>query len=70
MTVNTSKKATEDLGISFDDMVEYYVKNNKGIIEVNLTAKDSEIEQSAVKDISEEYLSEEDLDYYLNLEEI
>ena len=69
MTTSTLKEATEDLGISFEDVVTYYVKNNKGIIEVNLTAKDSDIEQSAVHDISEEYLSKEELDYYLNLEE-
>ena len=69
MTTSTLKEATEDLGISFEDVVTYYIKNNKGIIEVNLTAKDSDIEQSAVHDVSEEYLSKEELDYYLNLEE-
>ena len=69
MTTSTLKEATEDLGISFEDVVTYYIKNNKGIIEVNLTAKESDIEQSAVHDVSEEYLSKEELDYYLNLEE-
>jgi hypothetical protein len=70
MAVNTLKKATEDLGVSFDDVVNYYIKENKGIIEVNLTATDNDIEQSTVNDASEDFLSEEELNYYLRLKEI
>ena len=70
MAVNTLKKATEDLGISFDDVVNYYIKENKGIIEVNLTATDSDIEQSTLNDTSEDSLSEEELNYYLTLKEL
>ena len=69
MAVNTLKKATEDLGISFDDVVNYYIKENKGIIEVNLTATDNDIEQSTLNDASEDFLSKEELNYYLTLKE-
>ncbi|MFH1941777.1 MAG: hypothetical protein ABIL68_06695 [bacterium] len=69
MTIATLRKASEKLGVSPDDPVHFYVKGNKGIIEVNLGASDREIELSALGDTSEDFLSEEELDYYLNLEE-
>lgn len=69
MTISTLKKATEDLGISSDDIVNYYIIENKGIIEINLTAKNKDIEQSAVHDVSVDYLTKDELDYYLNLED-
>lgn len=69
MTQSTLKKATEDLGISFDDIVTYYIRENKGIIEVNLTATEADIERSTVNDLSEEFLSEDELHYYLSLED-
>ena len=69
MTVSTLKKATEELGIAPDDPVHFYVKGNKGIIEVNLVASDREIELSSLNDTSEDFLSEEELAYYLNLED-
>jgi|GEM_PF-3582966 len=67
MTFATLKKVTEELGLSLNDPVHFYVKGNKGIIEVNLLASDREIELSAVNDTSEDFLSEEDLNYYFNL---
>ena len=69
MTVSTLKQATEDLGISNNDLVNYYVKENKGIIEVNLSATDRDIELSAVQDTSGDFLSEDELNYYLRLED-
>ena len=70
MVVATLKKATEELGLSPDDPVKYYIKGDKGIIEVSLAASDREIELSAVNDTSEDFLSEDELRYYLNLEDI
>ena len=69
MTVTTLKKATEELGILPDDEVSFYVKGNKGIIEVSLAASDRDIERSAVNDVSADYISEDDLNYYLNLDD-
>lgn len=69
MTVSTLKQATEDLGISINDIVNYYIKENKGIIEVNLSATDRDIELSAIHDTSGDFLSEDELDYYLQLED-
>ncbi|MCK5148800.1 hypothetical protein KAR48_18750 [bacterium] len=69
MTVVKLKKITEELGLSPDDTVHFYVKGCKGIIEFNLVASDREIELSTVNDVSEDYLSEEELNYYFNLDE-
>ena len=69
MAVATLKKAAEELGLSPDDRVKYYIKGDKGIIEVSLVASDREIELSAVNDTSEDFLSEDELRYYLNLKD-
>jgi len=69
MPVITLKQATEKLGISLDDPVFYSIQGQKGIIEVDLNASDHEIELSAVHDSSEDFLTEEELNYYLNLED-
>jgi len=69
MPVTTLKNAAKELGVSLDDTVYYYIKDNKGIIEINLAASDTDIEQSAVNDVFEDYLTQDELDYYLSLDE-
>ena len=69
MPLATLKKATEELGISFDDTVYYYIQDNKGIIEISLTASDRDVEHSSVHDVSQDYLTQDELDYYLNLDD-
>ena len=69
MTLATLKEVTEELGLSPDDPVHFYRKGNKGIIEVTLAPSDREIELSALNDASEDFLSVEELDYYLKLED-
>ena len=70
MPVTTLKHVTEKLGISGDTKVRYYVRAGKAIIEVALNASDRDIELASVQDVSEEFLTEEELRYYLNLEEL
>lgn len=38
--------------------------------DIKIEATDREIETSSVNDVSEDFLSEEELNYYLNLEEL
>jgi hypothetical protein len=38
--------------------------------EIHVEASDREIEQSAVRDISDEFLTDEEINYYLNLKEL
>ena len=64
------RKVTEKWGISLEDFVQYRIKGNKGIIEVDLKASDKDIELAAVHDTSEDFLSEEELNYYMKLEEL
>ena len=70
MPIATLRKVTEKWGISLEDSVIYRVKGNKGIIEVDLKASDKEIELASITDTSEDYLSKEELDYYLKLEDL
>ncbi len=64
------RDVTEKWGISLEDSVQYKVKGNKGIIEVDLKASDKDIELAAVNDTSEEFLSDEELNYYMKLQEL
>ncbi|MFQ5677641.1 MAG: hypothetical protein ACE5G1_17260 [bacterium] len=70
MPVATLRKITEKWGVSLEDSVRYQIKGNKGIIEIDLKASEKEIELAGVKDTSEDFLSEEELNYYLKLEEL
>lgn len=70
MRTTTLKEVTKKLGISLKDTVQYIVEGDKGIIIVNLDASDSEIELSAISDQSEDFISQEELDYYLKLEDL
>ena len=70
IAVATLKIATEELGLSLDDSVKYYIKGDKGVIEVSLDGSDNEIELSAVNDTSEDFLTEYELRRCLNLKDI
>ena len=48
MAVATLRKITEKWGVSLEDLVQYRIKGNRGIIEVDLNASDKEIEIAAV----------------------
>ena len=47
--------------------MKYYSKGDKGIIVLRPVASDCEIELSAVNDTSEDFISEDELHYYLDL---
>lgn len=64
------KKLTEKWGISLEDSVKYKIRGNKGIIEVDLKASDKDIELAEALDTPEDFLSEEELNYYMKLEEL
>lgn len=70
MPIGTLRKAAEKFGLSSEDRVRYYVKGDKGIIEVDIDASEREIEQSAVNDSCEDFLPEDELEYYLSLEDL
>lgn len=70
MPVATLRKITEKWGVSLEDSVQYQIKGNKGIIEIELKASEKEIELAGVQDTSEDFLSDEELNYYLKLEEL
>ena len=67
MTQTTLKKAIEELGLTPDDPVRLYIKNSKGIIEASLLAFEREVESAAVHDLSEDYLSDDEVRYYPGL---
>jgi hypothetical protein len=64
------RKIAEKWGVSLEDSVKYKIEGNKGIIEVDLKASDREIELAAINDTSEDFLSEEELNYYMKLKEL
>lgn len=68
MPFATLKNIVDEFGISLEDKVYYYVREKKGVIEIELDATDQDIEQAAVHDSEDDYLTKEELDYYLNLD--
>ena len=56
------KEFTKKKNVKFKVIVMF--EDNK------IEASDQDIELSTIKDISEDFLSEEELNYYLNLEEL
>lgn len=69
MPIATLKTVSEKFGISLDAPVHYSFKAKQGIIEIRLTASDKEIELANVNDTGEDFLTKEELHYYLNLKD-
>jgi len=56
-----------------DEFIQKKNANFKVIVtfeDVNAEASEHEVELSAINDISEDFLSEEEINYYLNLKEL
>ena len=69
MIQTTLKKAVEELGLSPDDPVSLHVEGGKGVIEVSLSASDRDMEIASVCDVSEDYLTYDEIQYYMSLNE-
>ena len=75
MAVATLKEATEKLGLSSDDVVTFYKKGNKRIIEADFEAKKNKQGKSRAKDVFADILAmsrdvgikdwAENIDHYL-----
>ena len=70
MAVATLQEATKKLGLSPNDMVQFYRKGTKMVIELDTTATEKDITHASLNDHSEDFLTDEELKYYLNLEEL
>ena len=69
MKQTTLKKAVEELGLTPDDPVNLHIEGGKGVIEVILSASDQDMEIASVRDFSEDYLTDDEIKYYMNLNE-